>query len=312
MPKTIKLSEKLPVDKKITLIIGSGFHNYALNSNNSILTNWNLLLQSVFPSSENHFDNYILEFEKRLVEKTSQQNVNAADEIEKKCLEKLTKTIKVEQSKLIKQKKYNFPFFLFNSSIIDNVISLNYDLIPELILNGGKKPKVIQSCDKENIRKNSNSCRHRIVNGINFWHPHGDIENCDSLILGLRHYAQHLKDIENMRTLSKSEAEQKGKIRTWYDAILNNPVLIIGAGLSDSEWDIWTVLVNRKRNFAKKKNKKKYRFGVYMMKSDCQNNKPNNHNNWIKPIFEKKYCFDKQWEMLESMFKNNDRTFLLQ
>lgn len=309
MPKTVKLSEILPTDNKITLIIGSGFHNYALNSNNSILTNWNLLLQSVFPSSENHFDNYILEFENRLVEKTSQQNVNAANEIEKKCLEKLTKKIKVEQSKLIRLKKYNFPFFLFNSSLVDNVISLNFDLIPELILNGGKKSNVIQSCGKENRRKNSNSCRHRIVNGINFWHPHGDIENCDSLILGLRHYAQHLKDIEKMRTLSKAEGGQKGEIRTWYDAILHKPVLIIGAALSDSEWDIWTALVNRERNFARKKNKKKYRSGVYIMKSDCQKTKQKNHSDWIKPIFDEKYCFDKQWEMLDSMFKNNDRSF---
>jgi hypothetical protein len=50
MKKARKLSDILPNDKKFTLIIGSGLNSYSIDNNKSILTNWESLLQSVFPS----------------------------------------------------------------------------------------------------------------------------------------------------------------------------------------------------------------------------------------------------------------------
>ena len=284
----------------MTIVIGSGLHCFALNKDKSILCNWKNLLQSIFPENKILFNNYILEFERFLVDHTSSQNEKAAYEKQAEHLILLKKKIEEEQSKIILSKKNKFPTFLFDPNVVSDVISLNFDLIPELLLNREKKLKTI--CGKNN-KKNSNSARHHSVNGIRFWHPHGDIYKQSSLILGLRQYAQHLKEVEKMRVDFKANGKKNTDPTTWYEAILKNPIMIVGASLSEFEWDIWTALVNRERNFARKKKSKINYHGTYMMNHNCNNNK----HFWIDSIFDTKYCYEKQWEMLEQMYLDDKR-----
>lgn len=87
---------------------------------------------------------------------------------------------------------------------------------------------------------------------IRFWYPHGSIHDQDPITLGTREYAKRFQTIERLRKHSKSEKENKPT--SWYHQITHNPVLILGAHMSDNEWDIWFALVNRERNFAKNEN----------------------------------------------------------
>jgi hypothetical protein len=307
MKNITRLTEILPKGEKFTLIIGSGLNKHALNNNKTILSDWGKLLDCIFPNKKkNIFDDYILEFEQRLVEETSRQKKKSAKEIELLHLKRLKGCIKDKQTQFLAKRKNIYPIYLFNNDIVDNVISLNFDLIPELLLRKNKSNKV---SNFDIAKTGCNSYRHRTINEIKFWHPHGDIDNIRSLILGLRHYAQHLKDVEKMRVIYKVKERTDKKvypINTWYEALLHNPILILGASLSYSEWDIWTALVNRERNFAREKNNNKHRNSVFIMKSDCQN-KNSYTSSWIKPLFDTNYCYDKQWELLEKLFTNDYR-----
>ena len=150
---------------------------------------------------------------------------------------------------------------------------------------------------------NSNLSRYREIDGIRFWHPHGDIQNKKSLVLGMRQYINNLEYLEIMRRKQKSSKNTSGNsfANSWYEALVHFPVVVIGAGLSDNELDIWGALINRERNFAKKTNRIEYRKPIYMMWSKCESgefNKPD----WVKPLFDINNHYDEQWKKLKQLF----------
>ena len=107
--------KKLLIEKKpITLVIGSGFHKYLIGEEKSILTDWKYLLNIIFKSKDdNLISNYILEFERRLVEKTAKQNVENANKVENNLIKDLCEKIKKKQKEVLNRVK--FPNYLFNA-----------------------------------------------------------------------------------------------------------------------------------------------------------------------------------------------------
>ena len=289
-------------NQRVTIIVGSGANKHALGNKTSILTSWEKLLDSAFrKKSKSVSKNYILDFESRLVEVTSTQDEKNAEKIQKDVLSKLSESINDEQVK----KKYtaNYPTYLFDNRIVANVISLNFDLIPEIILSGGKIPKLGKRHESMSAFGDSNVSRYREIDGIRFWHPHGDIQNKKSLVLGMRQYIKNLEYLEIMRRKQKSSknAVENSFANSWYEALVHFPVIVIGAGLSDNELDIWGALINRERNFAKKTNRIEYRKPIYMMWSKCESgefNKPD----WVKPLFDINNHYDEQWKKLKQLF----------
>jgi hypothetical protein len=288
---------------KLTIVLGSGLHRHVFCNKKSALTNWGELLKGVSRGNFKSTENYILDFEAIVHNKTISQNKVAANRIEADLLKTLAKKLEIEQTRALSAYSKKYPLFLFDPDRVSDVISLNFDLIPELLLAGIHLPKVKQKSHGEYYQKDSNSCRHREINKIRFWHPHGDIQKPSSMLLGHRKYALQLSEVEQMRKYNKAKAPRKIPI-TWYDALTNNTVLIIGAGLNHVELDLWTALVNRERNFAKRDNHKKHRRPVYLM---TDTNDYSNLSPWLMPLFNTNHCYEKQWNLIEKMFKKQTK-----
>ncbi len=308
--KDIKqLSQILSGEDHLTIVIGSGVNRYASGNKNTILTSWTNLLDAAFEKKSNvSSKNYILDFERRLVDKTSNQDENAANDIQNAILKGICESVRKEQIKTTYSKDY--PTYLFNKEIVSNVVSLNFDLIPERIMSSGKIPKLGKKHESLSKYKSPNICRYREIDGIRYWHPHGDVESKKSLVLGMRQYLENVKHLEDMRRQHKSKEyylkpENRAE-NSWYEAIVNHPVLILGASLSDNELDIWGALINRERNFAKGINRSKHRPPVFIMWSKCESG-DFNMPDWVQPLFPINLCYDEQWKKLKNLFDEHEK-----
>jgi hypothetical protein len=295
-------------EKKFVIIIGSGFHKEAHGDNvYNYLTDWSHFLKSI-GSSSSESQNYILDFELLVAEKTRKQSEKNASKIELDLLKKLTKKIELDQIKVLTGTDTKYPLKIFNPHKVSDVISLNFDLVPEILINNGKIPKTrycnhIFTEGERIISKKIGITRHRIIgnkkNGsITFWHPHGDIMAPDSIQLGIRKYGKSINEVELLRKRFKASEESKSKktsdyIESWYDKIINQPVIILGASLSDNEWDLWFALINKIRNFSKADNKK-YESKIYKMISKGEELR----SNVFTELYPNSKDFKEQWQYI--------------
>ena len=291
---------------KFVIILGSGIHRQVFSSNsntNNCLTSWSCLLKEIAPNM-NLSNNYLLDFERIILDNTNPQDVKAAFKIEKEILKEVVTKIKNYQNETIKNSNLIYPLSIFNSDYVSDVISLNFDLVPELLLAKIKKTKVNNLHEYKNKKSIIHSTRHRVINDINFWHPHGDIDKYDSLILGARKYGSHINKIEKLRERSKQKKKPKKYQKSWYDVLTLKPVLILGASISSNEWDLWSAIVNRERNFSKQKNIT-YRNPIFQMRNKTSKGQTCDTANqyWFKPLFDESLCYEKQWVKLEELLK---------
>lgn len=289
---------------KFVIILGSGFHQQALpeNEKNS-LSSWTFLLSKLNNNIEPSFS-YTLDFELMISKKSNEQNVKKAYEIEKELLIKICDEIKQTQEDVIKSNHLVYPVDIFQPNFVSDVISLNFDLLPEYMLNH-EKPKIEVIEEKKTIKekysKRLESTRHSNINGINFWHPHGEISEPNSILLGIRKYGSRINEVEYLRNRFKRN-ERKASTNyepSWFDKIMSQPVIVLGASLSHMEWDIWYALVNRMRNFSKKESMQ-YEFPIFMMKSEAEQKKK---CSYFLNITSDSVSFDKQWQIIEETFK---------
>jgi hypothetical protein len=309
--------------RKFTLVLGSGFHKQAIG-NSSCLSNWDLLLLQLGSKSCSS-KNYILQFEELILKEALLNNRIAAEDIEKDLLTRVQTLLKKE-TRLLDFTQYESLRFLFNADLVSDIISLNYDSVAEQICTRelNHKAKVEwenkNSCAKN--RKANSKARikwttdYRSIGikgdkSIRFWYPHGSLIRKDSIVLGVNKYAQLIVAFEKIRNHYKvreknefKKIENKKKVNSddidlsWYSQLLNNPVIFLGASLSDVEWDLWTAITHAKRNFAKEKNTE-YSHNMYIMLDKDQKCHPN--TSVLKPLFAKMtYC--EQWMKLEKIF----------
>jgi hypothetical protein len=275
---------QLETEKKHVIILGSGFHKEAHGKDIfNCLTDWNHLLKSVGgnPTTIQN-QNYILDFELLVANKTRKQTEKIASKIEDDLLKDLSTNIEKDQKNVLSKKDIQYPLEIFNPNKVSDVISLNFDLVPELLINKGKIPRIhyckhVFTKEEKKISNSINITRHRIIgnkkNGeITFWHPHGDIMTPSSMQLGIRKYGTSITEVELLRKRHKQfEANMSKKdnnyVESWYDKIINQPVIILGASMSENEWDLWFALINKIRNFSKGGNSK-FESKIYKMRHD--------------------------------------------
>lgn len=162
------------------------------------------------------------------------------------------------------------------SRVVTDVISLNLDTVTERILGNWKSPA-------QWIRTK----QPQVVDGgagepIRLWHPHGDRRRPTSIKLGLRHYASLTPQIEKARKDAKRLERELGypdaweharvSPKSWVELVLNRSILVLGASLSESEWDLWQSFVDRQRNFAKSKNRV-HRPAAWILSTPCSHAK---------------------------------------
>lgn len=294
---------------KFTIVLGSGFH--IQKNSNTILSSWEMLLKKMDPKFVSQ-GNYLLDFEQMILsEKSSLQS----SDVEKLKLSQAAKYLKKVQENLDLEKLNKYPIEIFNPDIISDIVILNFDEVAEKICKEVLKCKIssIQYVEIDEKLK-SDAKIHQTTRFkevifpnkgiIRFWHPHGSIAKSSEMILSARSYAMHIANIERLRKHSKSKIKNNTKLNTWYDQLIQQPVLILGASISNSEWDFWSAFVNRERNFSKKDNKK-FRKPIYQMRSSenlmsNENDKKTNEQ-WFEPLFDEKYCFNEQWSMLSKI-----------
>ena len=292
-------------NQKITLLIGSGFHSHAFGNDINALNSWERLLQEVAPKIKFTGD-YILDFENIVVHKTRIQRTREknASQIEKDILNAVAE--KILRVKVDNTKNF-YPLEIFNSSYVSDVISLNFDTIPERLICGNSailtEYAPFKSKEKLNLDERNALLYHQ-VEDMRFWLPHGSVEMPESIMIGTRRYGQRIQMIERLRKQYKSKSKD-GSLEiegsNWYDLLTTRPIIICGASLSNAEWDIWTALVNRSRNYARyPKNQQP----IYIMTDNpgmYEARNPDNVNYFI-PITSKKESFAAQWKKLEELF----------
>jgi hypothetical protein len=305
--KKVKRDENL----KFTILLGSGFHR-SYNDNHTVLNNWDVLLKSISPNFKSS-GNYILDFEKIILEQVSDLNAQKQENI---LIKSIASKIKDAEKRAIKNEISNYPSFIFNPNYVSDVISLNVDCIAEelcKILFNAKLKKSGYVKFHNTLGKDAllhQTTKYKILefpsgSRITFWYPHGSIIKPSGIILGARKYSQHVGCIEHLRRYSKSEDRKDQEKDTWYDKLTHKPILILGASISSDEWDIWSAFVNRERNFFKNSNKE-YRKPIFQMRSEQCKNKCDETTNqkWFEPLFDERLDFNLQWTKLKKLFEN--------
>lgn len=293
---------------KFTIILGSGFHRQALGAS-SILSNWEKLLKDQ-DSDLTLTGFYPLDFEQLIVRRTGNQKdeasrQKAAGEMEKRISEEICFDLQCAQEKALKFNKKRYPIGIFNPKKVSDVVSLNFDTTAETLC--FKEAKLKESEGKHSEFESQESGNFEIPywevgfkkeEKIRFWYPHGSIHDKDPITLGTREYAKRFQTIERLRHHSKSKKENEPT--SWYHELTHNPVLILGAHMSENEWDMWFALVNRERNFAKNENQQ-FKYPIFQMRA-CECKKDAQHE-WFQPLFTG-MDFDQQWKQLEELFKS--------
>lgn len=299
----LKNKKKIEKDgsNRFVVILGSGIHKEAFgNSVENSLTSWRKLLQLVEPNIKISSSNYILEFEKIVTTRAwncgKKHAIVQAHEIEDSIKKEIASKLSEYQRIALNSEKQNYPLGIFNSKYVSDVIILNFDLVIESLLldleNSSGNIHRVKNPTKEKYL----SARYRTINGINFWHPHGDVHSIKSIILGIRKYGMLIGEVEKLRQRFKANEFKikKNYHKTWIDLFMTQPIIIAGASFSESEWDLWFALVNRMRNFSKNSNKK-FQKPIFKM-----------HHNFSKgnDFFEAISESTNQWRTLEELFKN--------
>ena len=287
--------------KKYTIILGSGIH--AKVDKKSILSSWDKLLSTILKNDPPHEKKEkiiipeTIQFENTLTKYSKKYKKLKAADVEKKLLKEIGELLKSESTK-ISIPSYKHLSFLTSSKISD-VVSLNFDLTAELFASKGKigKPKYLKHKNKR-----LESTRHRTINNINFWHPHGDFSTSSRMQLGFRRYSMISKEIEVLRQMFKAEEKMAFEKRnpSWVSAIMENPIIILGASLSYSELDLWLTFINRERNYLKEKNRK-YKEPIFILTQS--NSHINIQTDFYSAIVSNKATFNEGWNEINNIFK---------
>jgi hypothetical protein len=283
-----KKNKKEIQENKLVLILGSGFHKQAFDCEQNVLSSWTYLLKKL--GSKQKLQSSIVEFEQIVIKETYLNSEKQASKKEIDLLTKASDLIKIEQSKAIKNQSIKYPIEIFNPNYVSDVINLNFDLIAETILSPNQKFK--KRKDSEYL---SMEAFHE-VNGINFWHPHGEILAPKHICMGLSDYGKRIKKIEKLREKFKENERLKKESVDWVSKLIIHPVLIIGADLSQNEWDIWYALISRQRNFARNKNLEN---PVFKMKGNCIKS---DSDILFHGISDKVLSYDEEWRILSKLF----------
>lgn len=287
---------------KFTIILGSGFHRNSIGGD-SILSSWDKLLKELNPSAELTGE-YHLDFEKIIQSK----KITCEDsyETEERLIKCVQKLLTEAQDKVLAEHSRCYPLGIFNPDKVSDVISLNFDEVAEKLLekrDGGITGKFVNESSYSKSKKDSYkylSTRFKPIDfgkkeTIRFWHPHGSLEETDKIILGLHRYSHMLEATISIRKHHMRAKRNNSIDNTWYYRLLENPVLILGAGMSPTEWDVWFALTSRERANGKT-------LPIFQMREcECKHDA---QYEWFQPLF-KGLTFDQQWKQLEELFKNN-------
>ena len=101
-------------NKKVTIILGSGFHKQAFENKNNLLNDWTTLLKSV-DRKVKITDDYVLDFESIVCAHTGAQKKKPAYLIEKEILKSISTNLKEFNFSKAKEK---YPIGIFKNKFV--------------------------------------------------------------------------------------------------------------------------------------------------------------------------------------------------
>lgn len=155
-------------------------------------------------------------------------------------------------------------------------LTSNYDYVLQKILLNGESTESLSNQGHFNEKKFS-VFRHNTIGDKNFWHVHGEVNSPHSITLGFEHYGGQLQKMrdyvmsgtsyssksKNLLRLHKRLLEGTTDYYSWADFIFKDEVHIMGLNLGYEETDLWWLLTNRARFFAKYSNFPKNKITYY-------------------------------------------------
>ena len=257
-----ELAALLKSKQTLTLVIGAGIHR-VLNHDDPKVYESCLLLSSWFGLLSNTFPHFVyskspsLSWELCIQTNSSKLSAKAR---EMSYMRKVRELVATAEETVLPAHHLNARVTrVLKSQKFSDIVSLNFDLIPEQLLSKSGANQIIL------CQKTKTSERHRKVSGKRIWHPHGDRGHIDLMHLGLRQYGLVIKPVESARKFKEWERNQNDKSKfpfslkepsNWIDLMIGHHLIFIGCSLDFSEWDMWFALVNRWRNYAIPKNKR--------------------------------------------------------
>jgi hypothetical protein len=210
----------IPNIKTHKIILGTGFNKWLLGPQNTILTDWNTLLQEVAKEIQlDNFDTLIQTNEQRssptfvwetlilfYCQKHPEYPMN---QCENKLLRIISKLITNETNKIINDKNVSERFHKFWNAISKDkdkrldIITLNFDLIIESLLKMKTCEAITWHESKDEVKtltklhKKVMPASHFQKDNVYIWHPHGHIKHPNSMIVGLHRYVQAANQIFN-------------------------------------------------------------------------------------------------------------------
>ena len=163
---------------------------------------------------------------------------------------------------------------VLESPAVTDVVSLNVDRTVERLLSeDGSVIHEVGDHDNPLARYATVDRPRPAASSVRVWYPHGFRDEPDSLSFGLRRYSRLVEGFEaERREVKRREREWRegrnegtetptagadgGRIpESWLEALMFQPVLFAGVSLDPAEWDVWTALVLRWRNYARDDNR---------------------------------------------------------
>lgn len=290
-------------NNRYALVLGAGF-NASCVGENSILASWRTLMGRVLgrdieDASPTHA------FERHLLREGIS---GSAAQRERVILKEIRNHLVWETERVLQSSTSSIPAFLFDPSWVSDILTLNFDDLVERYcrtrlrarVSAWRVPKGFegrQPFDRDSVR-------YRVLTfpdggRIRVWHLHGSVSRPAGLQLGIRHYALRTALVEALRRHHKQWERRSEEATTWYSA-LHRPVMLLGASLSVSEWDLWSAIVDRERNYAKPENRG-FRKPMFQMREQelgfqCE---------WFQPLFEEGGDHASQWKRLEELVRRS-------
>lgn len=304
-----------------TLILGAGINNLVFPSTH-FLCNWENFTKHFFNAVSNDHSPATL-----LMEACIRQNElgmkrsKSATDIELLILQNIANEIDNESQF---QCKHSFDWIFENKSVTD-IICLNFNLPFGLKKEDFRLEKDFISSNKSRENFNNYQCWTAAKarnHEIRFWFPHGSLLNTKFIVFGAFKYMKQTAYIKNlfeklkkrerniMSVLNNDSIEYNERINlnfnsteeemSWLIPFFYNEIYVLGSSLSMNEWDIWSALTLRVRNFARIENRK-YEKPIFHMRSGNQND--SNYPQFIQPLYDPSMSYDDQWKKLEADFR---------
>ncbi len=309
--------------RDIVPILGAGF-----NSRCGLKDSWGNLLKyvgdrkrikivrEIIGSSVNTTVNTTEKWELMVCEHARSGNMSASD-AEKALLKDVKNYCKNANARSESRKNISSEFKNFVNLGFRHIVSLNFDLMHNL----GLQAKVINN--KNDKGKYTETLYRHYDETIkekpcSLWFPHGDLNKVSTLKLGMMEYGKYIDSIANsIGEYKKYEREVKHKVdfasdkdldrnMSWTWLFMRQPLLFLGCGLSDAEWTIRWLLIQRKRNFARNE---QYKPPVFILADKKSMSKSANYQHFGYHVL---LCdeYEKGWIRIYDVLNGSETTTL--